>query len=78
MIASIDVGKLLELAWVTPVAAIVVSLVFSLAVLGSARAAEASRAGSNGLAAAYGALAVLSLLAFAGVAVAGILVIVTG
>ena len=78
MIASIDVEALLELAWVAPLSAIVVSLVFSFAVLGAARAADASRAGSTGLAVVYAVVAVVGTLAFAGVAITGILVIVTG
>ena len=76
MIASIDVGALLELAWVAPVAGIVVSTAFSLIVLGSARAADKSRAGENGAAVAYGALALVAGLAFAGLVIAAISVIV--
>ena len=77
MIASVDVGKLVELAVVAPLAAIAVALTFSLVVLGSTRAAEASRAGSNSLAFAYGALAVVAFAAFAGISVAGLLVIIS-
>ena len=76
MIASIDVSKLLELAWVTPLSAIAVSTAFSLVVLGSARAAENRRSGQNSVAVAYGALALVAGLVFAGIVIVAISVIV--
>jgi hypothetical protein len=76
VIASIDVEALLELAWVAPVAAVLVSSAFSLIVLGSARAADSRRAGATGAAVAYGALAVVASIAFAGMVIAAISVIV--
>ena len=76
MIASIDVGALLELAWVAPLSAIVVSTAFSLIVLGSARAADCRRTGQNSAAVAYGALVLVAGLAFSGLVIAAISVIV--
>jgi hypothetical protein len=78
VIASIDISKLLELAWVAPASAIVVSLTFSLVVLGSVRASDARRAGETGATVGYGLLAAVALLAFAGLVAAGLFVIISG
>ena len=77
MIASIDVEALLELAWVAPLSAIAVATCYALVVLGSARAADHRRAGATGAAVGYAALAVVAGLAFAGMVIAAILVIVS-
>ena len=77
MTASIDWGTIGELLWVAPVAAIVVSLAFSLLILGTARADEARRERAGGVAVLYGALAVVSAAAFVGMVVFGISVITT-
>ncbi len=75
-VASIDVGALLELAWVAPLAAIAVSLCFSLVVLGATRAADSRRAGASAAAFGFGALALFSALAFATIVITGVGVIV--
>jgi len=77
VVAKIEWGKIGELLWVAPVAALVVSLTFSLLVLGSARAGEARRDGAGGVAALYGVLAVVAGLAFLGGVVYGVSVITT-
>jgi hypothetical protein len=64
--------------WQTIVAAFVagvgVTLVFSLAILGAARFADASRDGRGGAATLFGALALLALTATAAAIVIGVIV----
>ena len=74
MLATIDLGQILEVIWVSLVAGVGVSALFALVIFGSARAAECRRT-ESGPAAAYGALAAVSMIAFLGVAVFGITVI---
>ncbi|HEX8120363.1 MAG TPA: hypothetical protein VF549_03765 [Solirubrobacteraceae bacterium] len=74
-LAAVDTDALLELAWVAPLAAVVVSLTFSLLVHGAARASDARRGGRAGAATAYVALAVVAGLAFAATVVFGVIVI---
>ena len=77
-LAEIDVGDLVELIWIAPVAAVLVTATFSACVLGATRATDARRVGDGRAAAAWMALALLAgLLALAQV-VAGIGVIVVG
>jgi hypothetical protein len=67
--------------WQTIVAALVAgvgtTLVFSIAILGVARFSEANREGRGGQAAAFGALAVLGLLATVAAVVVGVIVMTT-
>jgi hypothetical protein len=76
MTAAIDVGLLAQLVWVSIAAGLVLSLCFSLAILGGARAGELRREGRDGAALAYGVIAVLALAAIAALVVFGISVIV--
>ena len=78
MIAAVDTSALFELAWVAPLAVIVVSVSYALCVLGATRASDRRRAGHSGAATAYGVLAVLAGLAVAAECAAGIAVIVNG
>jgi hypothetical protein len=71
-------SELLELAWVTPIAVIVVAVSYSLFLLGVTRSTETRKDGHAALATAYYALAAASGLVFAGTVVAGIWVIVAG
>jgi hypothetical protein len=73
VVAAIDWSKLLEVVWVSLVAGIGVTALFSLVVFGSSRAAEARRAGENP--AVYGVLALAGLLGFTAVVVFAITVI---
>jgi hypothetical protein len=70
--------NLLQLVWVAPVAAVLVTAAFSFCVLGVARAGERRAAGQPGVVAAWMALAAVSGLVFVGSILAGIAVIVTG
>ena len=76
--AAIELGGLLELIWVAPLAAVVVTATFSACVLGATRSPDARRAGAGGLSAlGFGLAIVAGVLAVAEVA-AGIAVIVGG
>ena len=78
MAAILDAAALLEVVWVSLVAGIGVSAVFSLALLGGTRTGEARRAGAGTAAAGYAALAVLAgLVLVVGVAF-GVSVLIGG
>jgi hypothetical protein len=76
MLATIDVGLLVELVWVAALAGFVVSLCFALALVGSVRAGEMRRAGRAYAAAAYAALGVVSGLVVTALVVFGLVVVV--
>jgi hypothetical protein len=75
MLASIKTEGLLELLWVAPAATIAVSFAYSLCIVGVARSNDARRSGDAATATAWGALAVVSVVAFAAIVVIGVLVI---
>ncbi len=60
MIAAVDIGKLVELVWVAPLAAVAVALCFSLVIVGATKAGDCRRADRPRVATAYGALSVLA------------------
>ena len=76
MLATIEWDKIGELLWAAPLAALAVSLTFSLVIMGSARATDAQRAGAGTSAMLYSVVALLSGLAFTAVVVLGVAVIV--
>ncbi|HEV7492582.1 hypothetical protein [Baekduia sp.] len=76
MLATIEWDKIGELLWVAPLAALAVSVTFSLMIVGSARATDAQRAGAATTAMLYSVVAIVSGLAFAAVVVFGVGVIV--
>ncbi len=71
--AVVEWGQLLEVVWVSLVAGVGVTVLFSLVVFGSSRAAEARRQGGNPPVS--GALAVVAMLAFLAILVLAIAVI---
>ena len=73
--AVIEFGKLLEVVWVSLVAGIGVTAVFSLVIFGSAQAAEARRNGRGGAATGYGVLAAVAMAVVAAGVVFAITVI---
>ena len=77
-LASIEVGQLLELVWIAPLAAVAVSATFSSCVLGATRSSDARRAGEPQKSAVWLGVAVLSAIAVAAEVGAGIAVIVAG
>ena len=63
-LAEIDVGALVEVVWVSLLAGVGVTTVFSLVVYGGARAGEARRAQRSGEATAFLALSVVAFVLF--------------
>jgi len=63
--------------WTAAVSGVGITIVFSLGVLGATRSGEMRRDGRGTAAAAYGALTIVSVLAFCAAVVYGISVIVT-
>ena len=76
--AIVDTGALFEVIWVSLLAGIGVTAVFSLALLGTTRFSEARRAGRTGAAAGFGLLGALATLAFVGGVVYAVQLVVTG
>jgi hypothetical protein len=76
MLSTIEWDKIGELLWVAPLAALAVSVTFSLMIVGSARATDAQRAGAGTTAMLYSVVAIAAGLAFAAVVVFGVGVIV--
>lgn len=71
-------AELIQLIWVAPLAVLVVSVTFSLALLGATRAGEHRRAGHSAAAIGFSALALVAGLAFTGLVVAAVGLIVAG
>jgi hypothetical protein len=70
--AAVKFSELAQVVWVSLLAGVGVILLFALVVLGSARSAEARRAGRDGAATAYAGAALLTFAVFAGVVVLGV------
>jgi hypothetical protein len=69
MLAAVEAGQLLQVVWVSLLAGVGVTALFSVVVLAAVRSAEARRAGRDAAFAGYMALAGVALVTF-GVAVA--------
>jgi hypothetical protein len=76
-LAVVEVGQIFEVIWVSLIAGVGLTFTYSFVVLGTARYAEARRAGRGGIAIAYGALAVAALAVFAAMIVLGVQVMLT-
>lgn len=76
MILAVKLAQLGELVWVSVAAGLVVSLTFSLALLGVTRGEDARRAGT-GSAAAWFALSLVTFAAFIAAVVAAVILITT-
>ena len=74
MLAVIDFHGLFQVIWVSIVASISATVLFSTAIFGLARADEARRGGHGTRAAAFGTLAVVALVVFAAAVVLGVAV----
>ena len=72
MLASVDAGLLLEVVWVSILAGVTVSVLFSFVVLFGARSAEARRGSNAGAAMVYAGLSVLAFAAFAALVAYGV------
>jgi hypothetical protein len=77
VLAAIDVGLLLEVVWVSLLAGVVVSVLFSFVVLFAARSLESQRSGAGGAAMAYGTLALVFMAAFGVVVGYGVHIMLT-
>jgi hypothetical protein len=70
--AVVKAGDILEVIWVSLVAAVFVSTVFSFVVVGSARSVDARRNGDGTAAVVWAGLAVLAFALFAGAVAYGV------
>ena len=71
-------SELLQLAWVAPLAVVLVAGSYGFGMLGATRAGEFRREGNMGTAGAYLALAVVAGLVFTGSVAAALAVIISG
>lgn len=78
MIAAVALDALVELAWVSLLATIVLSVAASLCVLGLTRAGELRRAGQGGAATAYAALGIAGAAAVVASVAGALALIITG
>jgi hypothetical protein len=69
---AVDGHLLLQVVWVSALAGVGISVLFSFVILGSAKADDARRAGHGAAAAAFIALAVIAFVLFAGGVVLGV------
>ena len=74
---AVDSHLLWQVIWVSFAAGVGISTLYSLVILGGARAADARRAGNGTAAAAWAALAVIAFLLFAGGVALGVQVMIT-
>ena len=72
MVFAVDGHLLWQVVWVSLVAGVGISALFSLVIVGAARAEDARRAGRGAAAALYFTLAVLAFALFAGGVVLGV------
>jgi hypothetical protein len=77
VVFAVDTALLWQVIWVSFVAGVGISALFSLVILGGARAGEARRAGHGGPAVGWSALAVLAFLLFAAGVALGVQELVT-
>ena len=73
----VDVGALWQTVWHAAVSGVFVTVVFSLAVLGTTRAGEHRRVGRHGTGVAYGVLGVLGTAGALGAIAYGIILLST-
>jgi hypothetical protein len=73
-VAAIDFHALGQVVWVSLVAGVGVTVLFSLVIFGADKAGDARRTGQDGQALAYGALAVAAMVVFSVAVVFGVIV----
>jgi hypothetical protein len=73
----VDTGALVQVIWVSLIASVAVVMIYSFALLGLTRAAEARREGRTVTAAVFGALGAAALALFAAVIVVGVTILVS-
>jgi hypothetical protein len=74
---AVDIGLLGQVVWVSLVAGVGVSALFSLVIVGGAKASEARRTGRDRIALGYSALAVLAFAIFTVGVVLGVKIMLT-
>ena len=72
--AAVDFHALGQVVWVSLVAGVGVSVLFSLVIFGADKAGDARREGQEGQALAYGALAAVAMVVFSVAVVVGVIV----
>ena len=72
VLAAIAWGDLLEVIWVSMLAGVGVTAIYSLVIYSSGRAADARRAGNGSAAAIFGALAVFAFAVFLAGVITGV------
>ena len=72
MLGAVKAGDIFEVVGVSLAAAVVVSITFSLVVLGMARSTEAARGGRGTVAVAYAGVALIAFGVFAAAVVLGV------
>jgi hypothetical protein len=71
-LAAVEFHELVEVVWVSLVAGIGITTVFSVVVYGVARAGESQREGRSAAATGFYALAAVALLVFLGIVATGV------
>jgi hypothetical protein len=74
VLAAIELGALVEAAWVSFLAGVVVTAAFALVVRQSGRSSEARRAGNGGAAALHAVIGMVFFAAFATIVVVGLVI----
>jgi Na+-driven multidrug efflux pump len=74
VLGAVDFHALGQVIWVSLVASVGVTVLYSLAIFGFGKATEARRSGNELAAVGYGTLAVVALIVFAAAVVIGVLV----
>ena len=72
--AAIDFHSLGQVVWVSVVAGVGVSVLFSVVIWGADKAGDARRAGQDGQALAYGVVAVAAMVVFGAAVIIGVIV----
>ena len=78
LVLATDTGALIQTVWVSLVAGVGISFVFSFVIVGAAKAGDARRAGRGGAALLFGGLAVLAFALFAAGVVLGMHAMISG
>ena len=76
-VLAVDTHLLVQVVWVSALAGVGISALFSLVIVGGALAGDARRAGRGGAALTYAALAVLAFAVFAVGVVLGVQAMIT-
>ena len=75
--AAIDFHALGQVVWVSLVAGVGVTVLFSLVIFGADKAGDARRSGQDGQALAYGVLAVAAMVVFSAAVIFGVIVMLS-